>query len=582
MLATAPAPAAKLTWTRHPVIALPTREQLLAIVQQHGPEAGRQKIADIHRMREEAIAAEKHDPLRAGFEPATFKKARELLARHDELLICGANRDGKTEFAAKYAVEDLVNHENRLWAFFHSSEQSSIRQQQSRVHRFLPPQWRDVGKVGQDVYVKFTKTGGFGGYQTFILPNGSQGMFFNYKQDVKVMEGYELDGAWFDELVPLEFIEALTFRVGRDRPMKVILTFTPVTGYTPVVAKYVAGARIVETRKADLLPQDRVLVKHCPPGHMPYVLKCDNPNAAALFFHWGMNPYGAFAEVAKKLEGAPIEKKKIRAYGWADKLIGAALAEYDEHHRITREQFDAIAKQGVARYCVIDPAGTKNWFIKWYACTPQGWTIVYREWPDRQRYGPWALPPAKAEQLDWRAGEAQRLNAGRGIDAYKRLMLELEGWRYDERTETWDGSQAERIERRLIDCRMGGQSVPGQDEGTSIIGLMAEETKSQSGRVTVPRMMVEDAPDSHMQETLQMLQKAMGWDREREFSTLNCPAWYIVDDLLQTDLCYAEFTGLGTLKDALKDVIDPDRYFIKSGYGYVEPEMFRPRRAMYY
>jgi hypothetical protein len=364
--------------------------------------------------------------------------------------------------------------------------------------------------------------------------------------------------------------------------MKLILTFTPVAGYTPVVAKYVAGAKVLETRKATLLPQDRVLVKGCPLGHMPYVLQCVNPRAAALFFHWGMNPYGAFKEVAQRLEGAPIEKVKIRGYGWADKLIGSAFPEYAPLHRIPREAFNAIAKKGVARYCVIDPAGTKNWFIKWYACTPQGWTIVYREWPDRGRYGAWALPPAKAEQLDWRPGEAQRLEAGRGIDGYKRLMMELEGWRWDERAQTWDGSQSETIERRLIDCRMGGAGIPGQEEGTSILDMMQEEAKNAAGQVVLPSMQIEEAPDSHVQESLQLLQKAMGYNKAEPLTALNCPKWYVVDDLHQTHLCYEEFTGLGTQKDALKDIIDPDRYMIKSGYGYVDAAMYRVRRACFY
>lgn len=572
---------AKLTWTKHPVIKLPTREQLIAIVQALGSAGGRDEIARLHAAREHAIAMEKLDPLRHGYEPPPFVKARELLTTYNEMMIAGANRDGKTEFAAKYATGDLVDHPNKLWAFFHSSETSSVRQQQSRVHRFLPPEWRDIGKVGQDVYVKFTKTGGFGGYQTFILPNGSQGMFFNYKQDVKVMEGYAMDGVWFDELVPIEFVEALEFRVDRDRPLKVLITFTPVTGYTPVVAKYVAGGTITETRAAALLPPDRVLVKGCPPGHMPYVIKSARKDSCALFFHWGMNPYGAFAEVAAKLEGATLEKKKIRAYGWADKLIGAALAEYEPIHRITRGAYNAIAKRGVTRYCVIDPGGTKNWFIKWYACTKQGWTIVYREWPDQQRYGAWALPPVRAEQIDWRPGEAQRLEAGRGMDAYKRLILELEGWRYDEKLQTWDGSLSETIERRLIDPRMGGQSVPGKEEGTSIVDLLAEETKNEKGIVILPAMFVEEAVDSHIQESLQLMQRAMGYAKLEPVTVLNCPKWYVVDDLLQTHLCYSEFTAMGTLKDALKDCIDPDRYMIKTGYGFLEPEMFRVRRQTY-
>lgn len=585
MLDITPTPAAqKLTWTRHPVIPLPTREQLMAIARALPPEEAKAKISEIHRMREQAIAAERHDPLHCGFDPESFKDADLLLETYSELLVNGANRDGKTEWAAKRVVRKLVSKAEQLWACFHSSAESSIRQQQSRIHRFLPPQWRDLGKVGADVYVKYSKTGGFGSYNSFILPNGSQCLFFNYKQDVKVMEGYSFDGVWFDELVPIEFVEALDFRVDRDRRLETILTFTPVTGYTAVVAKFVAGAKIVKTRQATLLPQDRVLVKGCEPGHMPYIMKSTRPSAAVLFFHWGMNPYGAHAEVKKKLEGAPIEKVKIRAYGYAEKMVASALSEYEACHRITRDAFDRIAKGPLTRYVVIDPAGTKNWFIKWYACTPQGWTIVYREWPNAQRYGSWALPPTKAEQMDWRPGEAQRLDPphGRGMDGYKRLMLELEGWRFDDKTQTWDGSKSETVERRMIDCRMGDTAAPGKEEGTSIIELLAEETKNEAGQVILPSMILEEAPDSHIQETLQMLQKELGWDKQQRYSAVNCPKWYIVDDLEQTHVCYSEFTGMGSSKDALKDVIDPDRYFIKSGYGYLEPSMFRVRRRTYY
>jgi phage terminase large subunit-like protein len=576
--------APKVSWTRHPVIKLPTREQLAAIVQANPPDKAREIIAEIHRKREQAIASEKHDPLNYGYDPESFKKAEELLETYSELLAAGANRDGKTEWASKHVVTNLVTKPDQLWACFHSSEESSIRQQQKRIYKFLPPKWRDLGKVGSDVYVKYTKTGGFGSYKTFILPNGSQCMFFNYKQDVKVMEGYAFDGVWFDELVPIEFVDALDFRVDRDRRLETILTFTPTAGYTPTVAKFVAGAKIIETKRAHLLPQDRELVKGCPKGHMPYVMKSVRPSAAVLFFHWGMNPYGAHAEVKEKLAGAPIEKVKIRGYGWADKMVSSALSEYEAVHRISREHFDKIAKGPLTRYCVVDPAGTKNWFIKWYACTPQGWTILYREWPDAQRYGAWALPPTKAEQMDWRPGEAQRLNPphGRGMDGYKRLILELEGGRFNEKSQKWDLSQTETIERRLIDCRMGDTQAPGKNEGTSIIDLLSEETKNEKGEIVLPRMFFEEGPDSHIQETIQMLHKAMGWDKTQPYSAINCPKWFIVDDLEQTHLCYSEFTALGTLKDALKDIIDPDRYFIKSGYGYVSPEMFRVKRKTYY
>lgn len=589
-----PSKAARVFWTPHPIIKIPTREQVEALIARVGSDEAKRHLAEVHRRREEKIAAEHQDPLRHGWDGPMFHRVRSLLPNYDEILIMGGNRLGKTRDVTKLVVDDLVSHAGKLWTFFDRSERASINKQQRLVHEMLPPEWRDLGKVGAEIYVKYAKATGFSNMQ-FILPNQSQGMFFNYKQDVNDFEGYEIDGADFDELVPLPFYEAMAFRLGRDRPMKILITFTPLENggpaYTPVVQKFMAGARVVETAPVapemhEMLQPQQQLAKDCPPGHLPVLMQCANPRACVLFYHWGCNPFGANQEVLSKLRGRPKAQWLVRAYGYVEKQMGAALTSYGAIHRITRQQFNEIAKKGGTRYCVIDPGHAKNWFIKWYFVTPQQWRIVYREWPDYQRYGAWALPPERADKLDWREGEAQRQGMEPGTNRYKRLMLELEGWIWDSKKEEWDGSKSERILRRLIDPRLGGQGVPSQDEGTSIIDLMAGETLTRSGKVQYPRFLIEEAPGRHVSHGMQMLQTAMEWDSARPPNALdNCPKWYHVDDLKQTEICYTEFTGLGTDKDALKDIIDPDRYFIESGYGYVDTDFFNQRarqRATFY
>lgn len=585
----------RVVWTQHPVLRIPTQEQVHALITQVGPDAAKLRLAEIHRQREEKIRMEHVDPLRHGYDAAMCAKLKELLKTHDEVLVMGGNRLGKTRDAVKLVVEDMVA-QSRLVAAFDRSERASINKQQPLFHQMLPPEWRDLGKVGSDIYVKWTKATGFSNMQ-YILPNGSQTMFFNYKQDVNDFEGYEIDWAYFDEMVPLPFYEAMTFRLGKDRRLKILNTFTPLENggpaYTPVVQKFLAGSRVMESAPVapemhEVLRPDVPLAKDCPPGHLPVLLQCANPRAAVLFYHWGCNPFGANMEVLRKLQGRPKAQWLVRAYGYVDKPAGAALANFGPAHRITREKWKEIEKQGVTRYCVIDPGHAKNWFIKWYAVTPQGWRIVYREWPDYPRFGEWALPPENANQHDWRPGEAQRLGLEPGIDRYKKLMMELEGWRFeaDAQHDLWDGSKSETIQRRLIDPRLGGSGVPSQEEGTSIIDLLAMETKDRHGRVTVPRFHVEPAPGRHVAHGIQALQTAMEWDQSRPLNAYdNCPKWYIVDDLKQTEICYSEYTGLGTDKDALKDIIDPDRYFIESGYGYVDRELFTAmarRRATHY
>src|SRR6188474_455916 len=97
----------RLHWTPHPVWKVPTREQWLGLVREHGPELAAEKLREIWRKREEQIRLEVENPLRYAYEPEIFRKARELLARYDELYLLGGNREGKTFFAVKYVVEQL-------------------------------------------------------------------------------------------------------------------------------------------------------------------------------------------------------------------------------------------------------------------------------------------------------------------------------------------------------------------------------------------------------------------------------------------------------------------------------------------
>ena len=95
-------------------------------------------------------------------------------------------------------------------------------------------------------------------------------------------------------------------------------------------------------------------------------------------------------------------------------------------------------------------------------------------------------------------------------------------------------------------------------------------------------MLWEAAPASHVSEGVGLLNEQMSFDGERPVAADNCPAWYVVDDLEQTKLAYREYTLAGSQRDALKDIVDPDRYFVKAGLGYVSPDMWRPRGGTYY
>jgi hypothetical protein len=131
-----------------------------------------------------------------------------------------------------------------------------------------------------------------------------------------------------------------------------------------------------------------------------------------------------------------------------------------------------------------------------------------------------------------------------------------------------------------MDPRFGGSPVPGQDEGTTAIEMMAEDgTKDPLGRV-MPAMEWEQAPASAVHgagSATDMITTAMDYNEKDEISVLNCPSWYVVDDCQHSILAYQEYTNAGTDKNALKDPVDADRYFIKADCEYISPGSMRVR-----
>jgi hypothetical protein len=570
----------------HPLLGL-SQERYLEYYREHGPVETDALVSRLNA----AIVAEREDPFTAAYRPDHWRAADARLAEDTLVCIFGGNRSGKSTYAAYTAAHVLVDGPSWLpegrrmakppvVACFHSSERSSILQQQALIYQQLPRAWRDIKRLGAKAKVSYTVATGFSD-SILVLPNGGTCVFFNYKQDVSVLEGYEFDFAWLDELFPAVWLETIEYRLATRRG-RLLATFTPVRGYTSSVASIVAGGEVVETAALDERvfadgPElgRGVLVPGCPAGHVPVRLKCRRPRASALWFLSQWNVYSPFEEIVERVTGQPDAVRLIRCAGWAARTEGGVFARYSPAaHVVPLERFARLAGEaGAVRYCVTDPGGRKNWFIKWYLITAGGHIILYREWPDWEGHGEWAVPATsdsvRPGALAFRAGPAQMSGAGKGIADYKRLILELEGWVWDGAAGTWDGGKAEKIALRLIDPRFGGMAVPGGEHETSIISLMEEEQKDGRGRVVGPAMVWDSAPAAAAKDGMtpvgigiQLLNDAMSWDESQPLSPLNCPRWYHTPNCQQSALAYREYTGAGGERDPLKDIIDPDRYLL--------------------
>ena len=519
------------TPSAHPIIYSPTTDD----VQRYINEMGMDGAVKLLQLREDKIEAERLDPYRHGYEGEHFKAATELMKLHDEVLVSGGNRAGKTEWAAKRVACVLTAKKDaRVWCV-HTTHSSSVQMQQPVVYKYLPSEYK-LAKKTKITNVSFSQKNGFSD-DSFVLPNGSQCIFYNTSQERKVVEGGEPDLVWCDELVPLEWLETLRYRLVTRRG-KMIITFTPITGYTPVVKDYLAGARITEWRDAPLLG-DTVNVPGGMKGKMPYIAKCWRPGAAAIWFFTEFNKYSPYDQLVKTLEGRSKHEVKIRAYGWAESLSGSQFPKFGETNVVPHDQ---VPEKGT-NFMAIDPAGARNWFMLWMRVDELGRRFVYREWPDAD-VGEWALP---GEKMDGKAGLGQRNGSGRGIGEYRALVKELE--------------EGEKIQERYIDPRAGASQAVGEDGGTSLMELLGNGEDA---------LWVEPAAGLKIDEGVGIINDWLAWDQSAQKSVFNEPGLYISERCQNLIYSMREWTGADGDKGATKDPIDVLRYLAVMSPEYVD------------
>ena len=525
--------------TPHPVMRVPTVEEIKTLSETIGID----KVKEVLEMREDKIRLEKEDPFRHGYEPPHWKEADGLIAAKSELCVLGGNRAGKTEWAAKKAIKVLMENPGaRVWCL-HTTSQSSVQMQQNVIWKYMPKELKTL-KKNKVTNIQYSQKNGFSD-NTFILPNSSQCFFMNYSQDRDVIEGGEVDLVWCDELVPLDWIETLRYRIV-TRGGKLIVTFTPILGYSPVVKEYVSGCKFDKTLKADLLEESTTHANGSPAGEMPYIASCHGKkDASIMWFHSKLNPFNPYENLKKTLAGKTTYEVKIRAYGWAESLAGSQLPRFSDLHILPPEK---IPQEGT-NYMVVDPAGARNWFILWLRVDKEGRSFVYREWPDMS-FGEWALP---GEKPDGKRGLAQGNGSGRGIDDYKEIIQELEG--------------EEVIEERYIDPRAGATQAISKEGGTSLIELIAEEPN--------PLYFVQ-AAGIKQEQGISIINDLLSYDNSQPLSPVNQPKLYISDDCQNLIYCMKEWTGLDKDAGACKDPIDCLRYLAVMSPSHVNENTYKP------
>ncbi len=638
----------------HPVVPLPDAPWLRV----HALA----ELVDFLNDREEAIKRMKEDPLNWGWEPAMWKildalcgfpwadptidaivaepdlakkksmreqkawclKVRRALLKQDTpirvLLLNGGNRGSKTEWAASRVMKILLWKVGaKAWCFQQDADMS-VEYQQMALYRYLPAELKtEKGIRRNPTYIAYKPQTGFA-EQRFTLPNSSNCSLRNYQQAFEKIQGGELDVAWCDELVPATWVKELKARVA-TRGGWLIVTFTPVSGYTPTVKMFLDNAQKTVESTAFVLPEDggkpelelaiqgedamawidgRPAQPAVPAGRkfakVPRVMRMvADPSHAIVFFHSFDNPFGNPRNLYDLYKNDTSMGQKMRFYGVATKAMTGQFPKFNPLVHVVPTA--AIPKRGT-RLQIVDPCSGRNWAMGWAIVdrAPIGKRFfIYREWPCPGKYvpgigdmGPWAEP---GDKLDGDRGPAQR-PLGWGIERYRNEIWRLEGRKVDENAvpiealptkfDKWDfedpvpemrrrrrrPDEGEDIAERIMDCRYGNTPTQTRAGETTLI--------EECGTVGFEPDF-DPAPGAQSNDDrvhwVQMINNLLDYDEEKPISTLNSPRLFVSEECANTIFALQNWTNADGLHGACMDFVALLKYLVLH-----DPEDFSDRR----
>ncbi len=498
------------------------------------------------KLRKEVEARALDNPVACGWTLPMWHEVMKNWKKYHTHVILGGNRAGKSEFAARLAVWAACTIPNGEVRAMHVNKDRSIEDQQRAVYASIPVGIKNLPtKKGANHNLQFSQKNGFTDDICIFppIPGATRGGYikFNnyaqYQQDEKMAEGFKSHLIWADEELPLKLFETLNYRTS-DYHGRIVLTFTTINGWTPLVQELLGSVRTIKSGPASLL------------GGRPVPIMQEStkwPGMCIYYFHTEFNPFIDVKDFCDKIRGKSTDEILARAYGIPTKSVTSVFAGFNrEVNVIPHDNLPFLKNQKYActRYMSIDPAGSKNWFMLWVAVDPAGTFWVYREWPDD---GDWALPGSTVEG---KPGPAQK-GSKKGIKDYVDLIRHAEG--------------EEVIYERLIDPRMGAAERQAADGATTIISDLDDQD-----------MTVIPAPGVDIDNGLQLINNLLSYDDKKPLSSMNGPKLYISDRCTNLIFAMEAYTAKGGSTEATKDPVDALRYIVVSNPEYYDIKDTQP------
>lgn len=527
--------------------------------------------------REDSLAMMRSDPLNCGYEPESWRRADRMLKRLRVenmklvvwMLVLGGNRAGKSEWAAKRVMEHMVAKPGaRVWVL--AQTESAARQTQMRyLWKYFPTEWKpESGKAKRGITQKisYTQAGGFSD-NTFVLPNGSQCWFKFYASDVTTVEGTELTIAWADEEAPPEWVDAVAYRLA-NLAGHGLLTFTPISGYTPLVGGFLDNCRPEETVHSLALEQAGL------PAEVVVAARCKKKTRAVVNFLAEENPYSNWPAILEEAINKSPAEIKMRCCGVPTKIKGARFPIFDEAvHVVSHETYLKLAWKKSTWWMSCDPCNGRNYFALYAAALPDGTLVAAREWPQEGDYipgvgepGPWAVT-GQGKRKDGDAGEAQQpWNLGYG-------QMSAEFVRCEEGLAEESGRPGSRVDvwQRIMDSRFGATPTVTRVGTTTLIEQFAALGEGDDDPGGAVSMSFEPASGERQDEGLSMISDWLTYDRTKPVGPGNSPKLLVHERCTNLIFSLKHFTGLDGQKGACKDPLDCLRYLVLEEPCYVEP-----------
>ena len=482
--------------------------------------------------------SEKEDPIQWGWTLPGWQRVMDNFKNDKIHVILGGNRSSKTMFASRMLVHLAQAIPEAEIRSMHVTEERSISDAQKYIWQNLPMRYKRAKKKSENHSLQYNQKNGFNSSKAIFPPThegaerGSTIYFNNYRQyqaDPQIFEGWSAHCIHLDEEVPEAIFNTLLGRT-IDYHGRLILTFTTLQGWTPLINSLLKGAETVETRYSEIMGRE-----------LPTEQICKNwPNCRIYYFWTEDSPFIDGKELVNTYAKQPQEVKLARLFGIPSKAVEGRFPKFTrETNVVPHETIPSVIDPTVpsTKYFVCDPGGSKPWVAIWASVLQDGTIYVYREFPDTSM-GEWALPHVNAVGKSvGKAGPAQR-PLGWGYQQYKEHFEALEG--------------GEDIFERIVDPRMGAATVREKEGESNIINTMANLD-----------FVMRPAPGVEIEAGIAAINNALSWDDTKQMTDENKPKLFVSDRCENLISCMLEYSGQSRAEH-FKDYIDTLRYLMVS------------------